>query len=98
MNINELKNFNVRNVSTDSAIYAAEQVKLLAMGYENRKLAIPEWVADKMMELEAEIKLQVRAELSGLLRKLKASRAALSTPDEKRKRLDDQIEELTKSM
>ena len=90
MNINELKNFNVRNVSTD-------QEKLLA-NYPEGSWTIPEWVADKMMELEAEIKLQVRAELSGLLRKLKASRAALSTPDEKRKRLDDQIEELTKSM
>jgi len=89
-----LKNFTVNSASIEEAIFAAENMQALAAGYEKRKLEIPEWIANKLDEVEAYINVQVMAERKASLKKLKMRRSTLATAEEKRIDLDKQISEL----
>lgn len=98
MNINSLKNLTLRNVTLEEAMAARAELKLLATSYEENKITIPDWIGEKIIEIEKEIKDQVRSERLATLKKLEARRAALMTTDEKRKALDDEISMLKTSM
>lgn len=98
MNINSLKNLQIRSISLDEAVAARGELKILATNYDDLKVGIPEWITTKIDELEIEIKSQVRSERLADLQKLKSRRSALMTADEKRSALDAQIAELEGSM
>ena len=94
MNINSLKNFVTRNVGIDEMVGARAELKSLAVNYDDLQLSVPEWISNKLSEVEMEISSQSRAEKLATLAKLRSRRSALMTTDEKRKAVDDQIASL----
>lgn len=95
MNINALKNLSVRSgFALDELVAVRSELKLLAQNFDDLKMTIPEWVASKVDEVEAEVKSQMKAERQATLQKMRARRAALMTRDEKRETLDKEIAEL----
>jgi uncharacterized protein YdcH (DUF465 family) len=93
MNLNALKNFDVMNPAVEELIAVSAELSLLANGYANRGLVVPEWIADKSEEVDSEIKSKVKAERMAAIKKMKAQRSALMTNEEKRKLLDTMIAE-----
>jgi len=68
-----------------------EQLRVIQAGWTEIGLDAPEWVRDKLLQVETEIKLRVKAELQRKLRNAKNRREALRTADEKRNILDAEI-------
>ncbi len=93
MDIRSLKNFQVHGNDVDELIAVEADLKTLAQTYAGRNLEIPEWVNEKLGAIDIEIKTLVRAERQAKIKKMKAQRSALMTPDEKRQRLDAEIAE-----
>lgn len=63
-------------------------------GYQELKLASPEWVTDKLGEVSREILTRVRAALEARLKAAKARDAALKPKGELRRDIQDEIKEL----
>lgn len=61
-------------------------------------LETPEWIVEKLADVNTEIRMRVKSELQRRLRNAKARRAALKTADEKRRDLDQEIAELEKQV
>jgi len=99
MNVNTLKNLQIRTgMSLDEMIAARSDLKSLAANFDDLKLSIPEWIGNKLDEIESEVKNQVRAERMATLKKLESRRSALMTADEKRKSIDEEISQLKEQM
>lgn len=89
------ENTNAENFSTvEELMLAEDQLKTLDARYQELKLQTPEWITDKLAEVNHEITSRVRSELMKNLRAAKARRSALRTADEKRADLDEEIKEL----
>jgi hypothetical protein len=54
---------------------------------------IPDWIGEKLTEIDVEVKALVRAERLASIKKKKSQRAALMTNEEKRMKLDAEIAE-----
>lgn len=93
MDIGRLRNFAVHDNDVDTLIAVDSQLKSLAGNYADRKLEIPDWVGEKLTEIDVEIKALVRAERLAKVKKMKSQRAALMTNEEKRMKLDAEIAE-----
>lgn len=89
-----LENGNVETFALEDLFIAKNQLQVIDAGYQELKLAAPEWVTDRLGEISHEITSRVRAELQRKLKAAKARRSGLMTADEKRKMLDDEINEL----
>lgn len=92
-NISQLRNFVVHENEVEVLIAVDTQLKDIASGYADRKLEIPDWIGEKLTEIDVEIKLLVRAERLAKVKKMKTQRAALMTNEEKRAKLDAAIAE-----
>jgi hypothetical protein len=68
-----------------------DQLHVIQAGWQGIGLDAPEWIQDKLVQVETEIKLRVKAELQRKLRNAKNRREALRTADEKRNILDAEI-------
>ncbi len=89
----------VVDMETDGAtmedLYLAKgALKMIDQGYQDDQIETPEWVVDNLTAIGAEITNRNRAELQRRLKAAKARRSAIATPDEKRTRLDQEIEAL----
>jgi hypothetical protein len=92
MNVDYLKKLVVRSgTDVDVLIAARGDLKSLAQNYDDLKLDTPDWISDKIVEVENEIKSQVRADRLAQLKKLEAKKAALMSRDERRDLIDKQI-------
>lgn len=91
MNINQLRNLTTRTVSMEDLVLGRSQLKNLLSNYEDLGLTNPNWVADKLLEVETEINAQARAERQAEITKLKASLSALMPVDEKRAKLKERL-------
>jgi hypothetical protein len=100
MNVEALKNFKVKNNDVETLVGVRANLKLLATNFTDPdiQLELPEWIGEKIEEIDAEIKTLSKEQKKAKLKMLTSRRAALSTPDEKRQKLDAEIEALTKSM
>ena len=100
MNIDGLKNFKVKNNDVETLVGIRADLKSLAANFSDPdiQLEVPEWVGEKIEEVDVEIKALSKAQKQATLKMLKSRRAAAATLDEKRKSLDDQIAALEKSM
>ena len=100
MNVESLKNFRVKNNDVETLVGIRSSLKLLAANFTDPdiQLELPEWIGEKIEEIDAEIKTLSKEQKKAKLKNLMSRRAALSTPDEKRKKLDEDIEALQKSM
>ena len=77
--------------SVEELFLAKAQLKTIDTGYQDLNLETPEWVIDKINEVEREITSRVSAELKRRLKVAMARRSQLRTADEKRKDLDTEI-------
>lgn len=84
--------------TVEDLILAQQQMRTIDAGYQEIGLPTPEWVVDKLTEIGREITHRKEAELRYRLKTAKARRAGLATPDEKRKALDQEIEDLEKRL
>ena len=84
--------------SVDELFVARGQLKLVNDGYLELKLSTPQYITDKLVELDREIKHRVRADLQSRLTKAKARRSSRRTLDEKRKDDEAEIAELEKQL
>lgn len=80
--------------SVEELLLAKAQLVIVDQGYQDMHLETPDWVLDKLNEVEAEIKNRVKSELIKRLRTAKARRSALRTADEKRRDLETEISQL----
>lgn len=80
--------------SVEELFLAKGQLKTIDTGYQDLSLQTPEWVIDKLNEVDREITNRVRFELQRRLKAAKARRAGLKTADEKRRDLDTEINAL----
>lgn len=93
MDIGRLRAFAVHDNDVDTLISVDSQLTILAGNYDARKLEIPDWIGEKLTEIDVEIKALVRAERLAKVKKMKSQRAALMTNEEKRMKLDAEIAE-----
>jgi precorrin-4 methylase len=63
-------------------------------GFQDLKLDTPEWVVDRLSEIDQEINIRTRNELLKRLRAAKARRSALLSKDERRQNLEAEIADL----
>jgi len=81
----------VQTMSSDELSFIAAQLATLELGYEKIGLEVPAWLKDKQREVKLSLDIALRASREAELRKLQARRAALATPEEKRKALEAEI-------
>ncbi len=98
MNLNALKNFVARNYSVEDLVAVRADLKTLAANFDDMSVAIPEWLTDKLTEVESEVKTQTKADKMAALKKLRSQEAALMTRDERREAIKNQIAELEASI
>lgn len=77
--------------SVEELFLAQAQLRTIDSGYQDLSLDTPEWIIDKLGEIDREINLRVKSDLAHRLKIAKARRASLRTADEKRKDLDAEI-------
>jgi len=82
----------------DDLIMTKVNLQSLDKGYQESGVESPEWIIDGINSLTREITNRNRAQLLGDLKRAKARREAVSTLDEKRKKLDNEIEQLEKKL
>jgi hypothetical protein len=70
------------------------QLRTIDFGHQELKIATPEWVIDQMMSISREINRRIEGDLKRRLKNARARREAVSTPDERRTKLDAEIVEL----
>jgi hypothetical protein len=97
-NVEQLKSFKVKNNTIEDLIAVRGDLKNLAANFNDMSLEVPEWLSEKITEVEMEVKSLSKAEKLATLRKLKAQSSALMSRDEKRKAIDDQIAALEASI
>lgn len=69
-------------------------LRSLIAEYENYGLEVPDGVLADVEELDVEIRNMVRGQRKARLAKLRAQAETLATPEEKRKRIQEQIANL----
>lgn len=74
---------------------AKSALQAIDNGYQGDDLQSPEWVINGISSISREITSRNRIDLERRLKTLTARREGLATPDEKRKKLDEQIASLT---
>jgi len=82
----------------DDLIMTKVNLQALDKGYQESGVESPEWIIDGINSLTREITDRNRSQLIGDLKRAKARREAASTLDEKRKKLDSEIEALEKKL
>jgi hypothetical protein len=93
----ELQNLLTEDVCIGDLILAQNSLKVLDQGYQGMNVETPEWITDKTILVSDEIQKRLRSERAKKLKTLKARRAQLATPDEKRNLLDQEIAALEKN-
>jgi hypothetical protein len=96
MNARYLQTFLNQDVSLDDLILGKFALQNLIQGYKEVGTDVPEWVQIQMETVAEAITKLVVTTRKKKLRDLKNRRAAMATPDERRRILDEQIAELEK--
>jgi len=99
MNAKQLKSLLTEDVDVMEDLILAK-INLKAIDAECQAISIqtPDWVIDKLSLVSAEITKRNRVELQRRLKTAKARREAIATPDEKRRSLESEIEQLEKAL
>lgn len=94
----EIKNVEVDTVTMEDLFLIRGQLMMIDSGYQDTKLETPDWVIDKLTEVNREIDAKSRAELQRRLKAMKAREAALKPKAELRKDLQDEIAALERKL
>jgi rRNA-processing protein FCF1 len=97
-NIDKLKTVVVDNYDLETLVSFRADLKSLSSNFDDLNLVVPEWVVDKLSEIEAAINRMTRAEKIAQLKKLEAQATALMSRDERKASVLAQIEDLKKSL
>jgi len=98
MNIEGLKNFKVKNNDIETMVGVRAEIKLVATNYAELQLDIPDWVDEKLNEVEAEIKSLSKAEKLAKLKKIDSMLRATMGREERRAALQAEKDALLDSM
>lgn len=90
----ELKNFTASRMDLEELVELSAKARTLEGEFGTLGVDLPEWIGVQIKSLRREIKSRNAESLAAKLTSLKARRAAIATPDEKRQRLDTEIAEL----
>lgn len=90
----ELKNFTASRMDLEELVDLSAKARTLEAEFGTLGVELPEWVGVQIKSLRREIKSRNAESLAAKLTSLKARRAAIATPDEKRTKLDAEIAEL----
>lgn len=94
----------LRNYTTDRQYDLEDCMALLAFAagmkdqYLQLSMDAPAWIDDRVKSIRRTVKTMVSDEQERKLSELKARRAAIATPDEKRSKLDEAIAALEKQV
>ena len=98
MNIESLKSFKVKNNDIETLVGIRAEIKLVATNCAELQLDIPDWVDEKLNEVEAEIKSLSKAEKMAKLKKIESMLRATMGREEKRAALQAERDALLDSM
>jgi hypothetical protein len=98
MKVKELKNLLIDNVEIGDLILAKADLKALDSGFQEAGVETEEWVTDQLSLVTEEIVRRNKTELLKRLKMARSRRSAISSVDEKRQKLDIEIEELQKKL
>jgi hypothetical protein len=93
--LEQLKNRSLDSPELDELVALSRFARDLHAEFEALQIECPGWLDDRTRELRREITMRSQDAMAARLRELKARRAALGTPEEKRQSLDKEIERLT---
>ena len=91
MSLDLLRTYNAERMDVETMIELSASAKLIASEFAAYGVALPEWFGPAQTSLTRAIKARVADDLAARLQKLQARREVLSTPDEKRSKLDAEI-------
>jgi hypothetical protein len=92
--LSELKNFRASSMDLEELVELSAKARLLETEFGTLGVDVPEWVGVQIASLRREVKSRNAESLANKLATLKARRAAIATPDEKRAKVDQEIAEL----
>ena len=92
--LDRLKNFNAEQNGLEELMYLLAVANTLRTTYEATQVESPEWLDRSIKSVRRAIKDRTADDAARRLAELKARRAALLTPDEKRRALDEEIAKL----
>jgi len=84
--------------SMEDLFMVRNQLGVIDAGYQDTKLPTPEWVIDKLTDIDREVTNRARAELTRQLKAALARDAALKPKGELRKDIQTEIAELQKRL
>ena len=87
----------VEDTQIEELLLARAELLDIEMGYEHFSADVPEWVSDKLMQVNSEIETKLKAQKLRKLKNLKSLREALKTKTERRDETDAAIAELEAS-
>lgn len=96
--IAKLKNLDLERMDLDDAVELLTLANSLRITYDAEQVEVPEWLDTSVRELKREIRTRQQDSRERRLKELKARREALATTEEKRSKIDREIEELEKAM
>lgn len=98
MNAKQLQSFLVDEIQVEDLVLARAQLTALDVGYQDLGIETPEWVTDKLAQVNREVVNRNRDELERRLKAAEARRAGLATAEEKRQSLDAEIKGLKEKL
>ena len=87
----------VEDTNVEELMLSRAELLDIEMGYEHFGIDSPEWVTDKLMQVNSEIETKLKAQKLRKLKNLKAIRETLKTKTERRDETDAAIAELEAS-
>ena len=94
----ELRVMIVEDTNIEKLMLARAELLDIQMGYEQFSADTPEWVEDKLLQVNSEIDTKLKAEKLRKLKNLKAIRETLKTRTERRDETDAAIKALEESL
>ena len=82
----------------DELILAQNHIEGLQAGYLKRSLPVPEWIAERLDEINREINERIKGDVKRRLKLAKAKREGLKTTAEKRADADAEIAALERQL
>ena len=88
----------VEDTQIEELLLARAELLDIEMGYEHFGIDAPEWIEDKLTQVNSEIETKLKAQKLRKLKNLKAIRETLKTRTERRDETDAAIAELEASL
>lgn len=85
--VQQLRTYDIERIQTEDALALLTLADLLRAKYEAKNFTVPEWLDDRIRQLNRHIEMHRRDSLERRLVEIRAQEAALLTPTERREKL-----------